>query len=283
MKFAFYPGCSYEGTAGYPESVSAVSRALGLELEEVPDWNCCGATAYFSLDKYQALALTARVFALARARGHETVLTVCNACYTTLRKGYETLTSDPGLLARINEALKSEGLAMDDTVQVRHMLEVLTEVLPPSIWSEKAVRPMPAWLGSSKVAGYYGCQLTRPWGDLDRPERPDMLERFITALGLIPARHSAGTMCCGASHSAVYSRACRPLVERIVRGVRRAEAGLIATICPLCQFNLDAGQIDLPAPHLPVLFFTQLAGLALGLAPEELGLNKLMISLNFTG
>ncbi|MFH1135322.1 MAG: CoB--CoM heterodisulfide reductase iron-sulfur subunit B family protein [Pseudomonadota bacterium] len=275
MKYAFYPGCSYKAAAGYKESVDAVTAELGLELTELTDWNCCGATVYLSLDKVQALALTARVFALARQAGFDQVVTICNACYTTLRKGLNQLERDGELLAEINRRLAPEGLEFSPRTRIRHLLDVMVNDLGLDLFREKK---RPSFQGGP-AAAYYGCQLTRPWGDLDHPDRPRILEDFLEACGFTAVDSSAKTLCCGASHRTIFSDACRPLIARIVRGFQARGADLAVTVCPLCQFNLDAGQAGLGLPPLPVIYFTQAAGLALGISPTKLGLNKLLIPL----
>ncbi len=275
MKYGFYPGCSFKSAAGYQLSVAALTRAVGIEFVEIPDWNCCGATVFFSLDDIKAVALAGRVFALAAAGGFREIVTGCNACYATLRKSAELLAKKPDYLSALNRGLALEQLHLAEPLPVRHILQVLVDDLPHSAWASQTKRGFE----SVPVAGYYGCQLTRPFGDADDPEQPGILERFIKRLGFQPVAHSAKTLCCGASHGVPYGDECSPLIARIVRGAHEKGARLIATVCPLCQFNLDQGQQRASGlPKLPVLFFTQLAGLALGLPPEELGLDQLLIS-----
>ena len=273
MRYGFYPGCSYRSAAGYSESVAAVSRALGIELMEIPDWNCCGATAFFSVDEFKALILAARNLALAQAHGLDEIVTICNACYTTFRKAIKVLTGNPQKLARVNEVLATEGLSIERTIAVRHLLDVLYNDVAEEVWFEKR----PQNLKDYTVAGYYGCQLTRPWGDLDVPEHPGILERFLERLGFVTVEHSAKTLCCGAFHSISYADECRPLISRIVSEIQFKGADLITAVCPMCQFNLDAGQQMFGLAPLPVPFFTQLAGIALGLKAADLGLKKLLI------
>jgi len=121
MKYGFYPGCSYKSEAGYKESVEAVCRAIGVELRELPDWNCCGATSMISMDAENAHLLTARIFALASKYGFDAVVTTCNACYTALRKTRKILKADAGLLAVINHQLVAEGLGITLLPKVRHL------------------------------------------------------------------------------------------------------------------------------------------------------------------
>lgn len=246
-----------------------------MEFVEIPDWNCCGATVFFGLDVAKAAALSGRVFALAQAHGFDEIVTGCNACYATLRKASKLLDEDTDRLAAINRELSAEGLALQKSLPVRHLLQVLAHDPAPDFWASKRM----VGLEAIPVAGYYGCQLTRPFGDVDDPEQPVMLERFMENLGFKPVSHGAKTLCCGASHAVPYGDECSPLIARIVSGIHRQGARAIVTICPLCQFNLDQGQKRISGlPRLPVLFFTQLAGLALGLTPEVLGLDRLLVS-----
>ena len=272
MKYGFYPGCSYKSEAGYKESVEAVCRLIGIELRELPDWNCCGATSMISMDADDAHLLTARIFALACKEGFDAVVTTCNACYTALRKTRKILEADSGLLADINKQLSSEGLNISSLPSVRHLLEVFYQDVDAASWTGKAS----PGIADIAVAAYYGCQLTRPWGDVDHPERPQMLDEFIKRLGYKVVDHSARTLCCGASHFFPYQEQCRSLVDKIIAEARRKGAQVITTLCPLCQLNLDAGQETRKGPPMPVPYFTQLAGLALGLSPVALGLNKLL-------
>lgn len=273
MRYGFYPGCAYGTAAGYRESVEAVCAKLGIELAEIPDWNCCGATTAFSLNEADALFSAGRVMALALKNGHEEIVTVCNACYTTLRKAEKIFSQRPRTLEIVDTKLESEGLGVEKSVPVRHLLEVLHRRVPESAWKGD----LSEIFQSVKAAAYYGCQLTRPWGDIDDPERPEILEKFIERLGFTAVSHSAGTLCCGSSHAVAYGAECAPLVRRITDEIRAKGGNVIVTICPLCQFNLDAAQMKQKARGIPTLYFTQLAGLALGFEPGKLGMDKLLV------
>ncbi len=274
MKYGFYPGCAYHSSAGYKESVEAVNRKLGIEFSEISDWNCCGATVFWGMDRMKALALTGRNIALAQKQGHTEIVTGCNACYSTLRKANESFIKNTEYRDRVNQRLAAEGLKIEGTVKVRHILEILAEDVPEDVWTQDR----PPFIQDISVASYYGCQLTRPWGDIDHPERPIIMDRFIERMGFSLVLHSASTLCCGASHAVPYKNECRPLISRIVQEVHSKGADLVAAICPLCQFNLDDGQKGFGKHKIPVPYITQLAGLALGINQEDLGLNKLLIS-----
>lgn len=276
MKYGFYPGCSYKTEAVFRESVEAVNRAIGLELVTIEDWNCCGATSIFSLDQTEALLLTGRIFALANRQNLDTIVTTCNACYTSLKKGYKTLKADRALIAKINERLAPENLKITNLLPVRHLLDVLYHDIDESVWH----RNRPKNINKLKVAAYYGCQLTRPWADIDDPEHPVIMERFLERLGYETVDHSAKTLCCGASHFITYEEDCLKLTERIISEMKRKGAHVASTLCPLCQLNLDAAQKNFRGVPMPIPYFTQLAGLALGIPTGELGLKKLLVSMD---
>jgi len=273
MRYGFFPGCSYKSEAGYAESVAAINQELGIELIQLSDWNCCGATAMFSLDDTKALALTARLFALANSQGFDQIVTTCNACYTTLKKAKHIFESHPEAITPINAQLSHEGLKVENLCPVRHYLDVLYHDVDAHVWPQATSN----FDSEIKVAPYYGCQLTRPWADLDQPERPTILDKFITRIGFRTVDHSAKTLCCGASHFFPYEQECGRLIKRIIGEMVRKGAQMITTVCPLCQFNLDSMQSKIDMPSVPVPYFTQLAGLALGFKPNELGMQKLLV------
>jgi len=279
LKYAFYPGCSYNSAAGYKESVDAVNKVLGIQFEEIPDWNCCGATVYPGVNEADTLRLGARVFALANRAGYKEIVTGCNACYTTLRKVTEKLSGNKEYLKDVNIGLSDEGLEYHENSRIRHFLEVFVNDVPDDLWNEKIKlgnEKKKLNFSSIKVAAYYGCQLTRPWNDL---EPADMLEKLIAKAGFTLVDHSAKTMCCGASLAIPYSKESRLIIKRIINGVLDRKADLVTTLCPLCQLNLAHGQAGLDTA-VPITYFSQVAGLALGIKPEELGLDKLLIRVN---
>jgi heterodisulfide reductase subunit B len=275
MTYGFYPGCSYKTEAVFKESVEAVTRAISLNLVTIEDWNCCGATSIFSLDQTEALLLTGRIFALANRQNLDNIVTTCNACYTSLKKGYKTLKNERDLISKINNRLAVENLKITKLLPVRHLLDVLYNDVDETAWS----RNRPKNLNKLKVAAYYGCQLTRPWADIDDPEQPVIMERFLERLGYETVDHSAKTLCCGASHFITYEDDCLKLTERIIGEMKRKGAQVACAICPLCQINLDGAQKRLGGVPIPIPYFTQLAGLALGIHPNNLGLKKLLVSM----
>jgi heterodisulfide reductase subunit B2 len=276
VKYGFFPGCAYKTAAGYKESVDAVNRHIGIELVEIDDWNCCGATAAFSINGKNAMDLAGRVLALAEAQGFKEIVTTCNACYATLQKAVSKFNHSPGLMEKVNTDLEKEKLTLTRTLPVRHYMDVLIDDVPESAWPENS-QNLP--FTDNGVAVYYGCQLNRPYGPPAEALRPVRLEKLLRRFGIRPIEHSAKTLCCGASHMIPHEKDCLPLILRIVGETRRKGAGIITTICPMCQFNLDYGQKKIKGTALPVTYFTQVIGLAMGIAPKELGIDKLLIPL----
>ncbi len=271
-EICFYPGCSYDTAAGYQESANAVCDHLNIRLKTVPDWICCGSTAFFSLRGAQGALPPAKVLALAASTGADSLVTGCNGCFNTLRKAQKLMQKNHELQLHIQESLKQEGLQLaPDDFPVRHLLEVLARDVPPSTWNLSAALPQ------LRVASYCGCLFSRPWTDVDDPENPVLLDNFIQGLGFTPVDNSLKAACCGAAHAMAYPEYTEMLVERILRAAQDRDAEVLATICPLCQLNVESAQLNLGEPRLPVLFFTQLAGLGLGLPREKLGLEKLLI------
>ncbi len=272
MEICFYPGCSFETSAGYSQSLNALCAHLNIRLNSVPDWNCCGSTAFFSVQELSAYP-AARVLALAAKSGAASLVTGCNGCYNTLRKVKKLLQENEQVYSDIQTRLEQEGLKpAPPDLGIRHLLEFFAQDVPGEAWIRDTGAP------KLRVAAYSGCLLSRPWTDVDDPENPVMLDRFMQALGFTPVDHRLKASCCGAAHALPYREETEALVERIVRTMQDKGADLAATICPLCQLNLESAQLGLGLPGLPVLFFTQLAGLSLGLPHSGLGLDKLLIS-----
>ncbi len=273
MKYGFFPGCSYKGAAGYKESTEAVSRLLGIELVEIRDWNCCGATSYWSTQSLEAYVLPARIMALAEKQGVAEIVNVCNACYFTLRKAHERLARDNDLNQKVNLALAEEGLKYTGNLNIRHFMEVIVNDLNPDDIKKHIKKD----LSGLVVAPYYGCQLNRPWADIDDAHHPVLMDRLIEMVGARPLKnYSAKTECCGAAHMVAHRDLCLPLNKRIVQDAVNKGAQTICTLCPLCQFNVDASQHKPGLMKLPVIFFTQLIGLAFGLSEKDLKLQKLL-------
>jgi heterodisulfide reductase subunit B len=275
MKYAYFPGCSLKGLGrAYEESLLPVMRHLGAELVELDDWNCCGATAYMSVDEQQACVLAARNLALATETGHHVLLTPCSACYLVLNKTKHYLAESPEIRGTVQRALDSAGLRYDSDMAVRHPLDILINDVGLEAIKQKVVRP----LKGLKVAPYYGCQVVRPYATFDDAWNPTTMDRLLVALGAEVVPFPLKTKCCGASLTGTLPDAGLRLTYILLKEAIQRGADVIATICPLCQFNLDAyhDQIDRRwgATRIPTVYFTQLMGLAFGLPARQLGLHR---------
>jgi heterodisulfide reductase subunit B2 len=278
VKYAFFPGCSLESTAwDYAHSTRAVCRALAIELEDIPDWVCCGSTPAHATNASLAVALP--VLNLQKARAlRAPVVTACTSCYARLRTANHTIRTEPDERRRCEEIT---GKPYDGGVEVRHMLDVLVNDIGLDEIRAKVKRP----LRGVRVACYYGCLLTRPPGlvAFDDPEHPSAMDALVAAAGADPVEWPFKTECCGASLSMTHARVVGRLGHRLLSMARQAGAELVVVACPLCQVNLDLRQADAAKaggfiPPTPVMYITQLLGLALGLSSEELGLDALTVS-----
>jgi heterodisulfide reductase subunit B len=263
--YAYYPGCSAKATgAAYEESLLAVSEALGIELEEIDDWNCCGATAYFSVREKLAMAISARNLALAQTMGKD-IVAPCSACYLGLSKANKYLWEFPETRAHILEAMKIAGLEYDGETKVLHALEIFIE--ENMLAKVKANLKKP--LEGLKVAGYVGCQAVRPLG-FDDPEYPTSLDTIASALGATPVDFPMAARCCGGSQIMTNEDVALRMSKNVLLAAQKAGADIIITTCPLCHMNLDMFQSKVNSHfgtsfNIPVLYFTQLMGVALGL------------------
>ncbi len=282
MKYAFYPGCAVHASSReYGDSCRAVSRVLEVELVEIPDWNCCGAIdAIYSYKPLYSVALAARNLSLAEKMEMD-IVTLCSACYYTLSRTHKLLREDAGLKNRVEEALGSVGLNYNGNVKVRHFLEALLTDVGVERISARVKTP----LATLNVASYYGCLLVRPTdlAGFDDPDHPTRMDALVEALGASSVEYYSKTRCCGASLGMTKERVMQELSKDILLDAKDAGANCMTTACPLCHFNLDAKQKDIESTFdlkidLPILHFTQLMGLALGLEHNELGLHRNCIS-----
>jgi heterodisulfide reductase subunit B len=278
MKYAFFPGCSLESTAwDFAQSTRAVCAALDIELEDIPDWVCCGSTPAHASNASLALALPAMNLQKARRQGLP-LMTACASCYARLRTANYKIRDDDAARQRVE---RITGAPYDGRVEVRHVLDVLVNDLGLAAIRARVRRP----LEGLRVASYYGCLLARPPEIVafDDPEHPTCLDDLVVTAGAESVTWPYKTECCGASLAMTESGVVSRLGHRLLSMARQAGAECIVVACPLCQMNLDLRQPDAakahgPLPQTPVLYFTQLLGLALGLSAKELGLRALSIS-----
>jgi len=303
MAFAYFPGCTLSTKAvGYDVSGRAVAAALGLTFEELPEWQCCGATFPLATDNAMALIAPTRMLVHAQhAGGHMT--TLCAICYHVLKRTQVFLERQPEALERINWFIEEPYAGQ---ARVTHFLELLRDELGWDALTKRVIRP----LSGLRVAPYYGCLLLRPGDEigLDDPDDPTILHKCLAALGCEVVDFPYQVECCGSYLAVSKPELPERLSWEIVASARRHGAQVIATACPLCQFNLDylqrnvnAGRGATPMRHwhdaqarmgvagtarqgrvsmqslgdqLPVLYFTQLMAVALGLGEEVWGLEN---------
>jgi heterodisulfide reductase subunit B len=276
MSYVFFPGCSLEGSAwDFRKSSLGVAKALGLKLPEIPDWICCGSTPAHQTDPLLAMALPAKNLLAARGK---TVAVCCAACYGRLKTANHEIGRDPELRRNVAEVIGSD---YDGTTRVMHLLEILVHEVGVRRLAEAVSHP----LGGLKVVTYYGCLLSRPpeVTGFDDPENPTLMDRVLRAVGAEVVDWPHKTECCGAGYGITDVTIVEELALRILEMAKAAGACAIATACPLCQLNLDLRQQRIEQRHgeafgLPVFFFTQLLGLALGLSKKALGLRSLVVS-----
>jgi heterodisulfide reductase subunit B len=282
MKYAFYPGCSGESTEKeYADSAREISKVLGIELVEIPDWNCCGSIdAVYAFNPLYSVALAARNLAIAEKMQMD-VTTPCSACYFTLSRTNKILEEDPATKSKVNAALESAGFKYSGGVKVRHFADVLLS----DVGLEKIKENVKVPLSNLKVASYYGCFLARPPSicNFDNPEHPTRLDGLVEALGASKVDYYGKTRCCGASLGITDEKIMLKLSKDVLLSAKSSGANCMITACPLCHLNLDAKQKDIESYFhikidLPVIHFTQLIGLAFGMEPNQIGLKRNCVS-----
>lgn len=281
MNYAYYPGCSLERNANaYHKSAVAVAARLGLDLQEIEDWNCCGSTEYVSIDLLPAYALIGRNLAIAaqnQGPGKDLVAP-CSACFLNLKKVDHYMSESAELAEKVNLALEAGGLHYEPgSVRVRHLLEIFVNDAGGERIAEKVTRP----LYNLRVAPYYGCLIARPSFDQKNfdPEYPTELDDLLGVLGAEVVDFPLKTHCCGGHMTQISEEVALGLIRHLLSNAAAYDADVIAVACPMCQLNLDAYQ-DLVNRHfktkfrIPILYFTQLLGLAMGLKAKDLGFGK---------
>jgi len=276
MNYTYFPGCSLESTAyDYDASARAVMKALDSELVELPDWNCCGATGAEVVSHLLSIALPARNLAKAQQVGDQ-IVTTCSSCYFNLFRVNAHLAADPELQRELETVLGEVGLHYEGKLRVRHLLELLVTDIGVKAIVQRAQRR----LGGIRVAPYYGCLVVRPYAEFDGPDLPTSMDRLLTALGATVVPYVMKTRCCGGVLMTTQKNIGLKLVGDILSPIRDVDC--VVTVCPLCQLNLEAyqrevtGQLGAPV-HIPILYFTQLIGLAFGLPEEDLKLKASLV------
>ena len=276
MNYTYFPGCSLESTAyDYDASARAVMHALDSELVELPDWNCCGATGAEVVSHLLSIALPARNLAKAQQIGDQ-IVTTCSSCYFNLFRVNSHLALNPELQQELDLVLGEVGLRYDGKLRVRHLLELMVTDIGVKAIARRMQRP----LNGIRVAPYYGCLVVRPYAEFDGPDLPTSMDRLLTTLGANVVPYVMKTRCCGGVLMTTQKNIGLKLVGDILSPIRDVDC--VVTVCPLCQLNLEAyqrevgGKLGEPV-HIPVLYFTQLIGLAFDLPEEELELKASLV------
>jgi len=279
MRYLYYPGCSPKtSNKAYDLSARAVGRALGCELIELEDWNCCGATAYMSVQELSAFVIASRNLALAEQQGGGDLATVCSACLTVLNKANRYMAENPDLRKTIGEALAVVGMEYHNGVWARHFLDILVNDVGLETIADRAVNP----LQGLRVAPYYGCQMSRPYSTFDDPEFPMTMDHLFARLGAEVVPFPLKARCCGGMLMSTNEEIALRLVRELLACAVEHGAQVIATACPLCHINLEAYQGQVNARFgdhyaLPIVYFTQLVGVALGLSKKDLGIGMELV------
>lgn len=278
-RLAYYPGCSLHGTSKEMDATArATATVFGIELAEIPDWNCCGNTAAHSINRLLADALPANEIAkVSTDMRLDTIVVPCAACFSRFMTTKHEMEGNPQTRADVERVV---GRSVDTSVRVLNLVDLYHEQIGVAAIKEKVSKP----LSGLKVAAYYGCLLTRPPKVTlaEDPEYPMHMDEVLTALGAEPVQWNYKTDCCGASLALCEQDMCRDLIRRIVADARACGADVISAACPLCQVNLDTRQVDIKAAdpswqEVPIVFLSQLVGTAVGLPESEMGWKRHMV------
>lgn len=277
LKFALFPGCVLKGAAAEAyTSLKKVCDKLGIELVEIPEWTCCGASHAQGVNELAALAVNARNISIAENMGLP-VLTVCNTCTLQLRAAKARLDSNSELKAKVNKILKESGHPYEykGTVEITHLLWVLDKNL--DLVKKNVTKP----LSGMKVAAYYGCHILRPQEIMSHEDskNPQSFERLVKALGAEPVPFKESRFCCGFHAQLAAEHDVLKATGMIVDSAAKAGADCLVTPCPLCQMQLDMNMPEgLDAvksqSEIPVLHLQQLIGFAMGLSKTDMGFDR---------
>jgi heterodisulfide reductase subunit B2 len=259
LKVSYYPGCSLHGTAKeYDQSVKAMSKALGIELKEVEDWSCCGATSAHSTNFKLSVALPARNLVAIEKSAEKEVMVPCAACFNRFKTAQHHLNHDAALKKEIDGII---GRPYAGTAVVKNPVGILHDDIGLDVLADKVVRK----LTGLKPVSYYGCLLVRPPEacEFENVENPYMLDDILTTLGADVRPWSYKTDCCGGSLTISRTDIVTKLVDKLMTMAREAGANCVVTACPVCMTNLDARASE--NLRLPVFYFTELVALAMGL------------------
>ncbi len=277
MQIGYYPGCSLESSAKeFDLSIRAIFQEMDISLKEIADWNCCGASPAHYLNEELAKALPYRNLVKAEEAGLDRVLSPCPACYSQLKHVHEEVSKEGRLAERLTAIV---GKKYERGVASKHLLDFLKD----DVGLDRLKTSVKTSLNGLKVASYYGCLTRLPGVHLDDLENPVSMDEIVKAIGGESLDWSHKTECCGASLAVSRTEIALRLVNSVLEAAKERGADCVAVVCPLCQSNLDTRQGDIHKKYgttygIPILYLSQLIGLAQKLDYSQLGLNRLVIS-----
>jgi len=276
MKVSYYPGCTLKSNAkNFEDSALCALRELGVDVQELRRWNCCGTVYSLATDDLIHHLASIRNLIRVKEEQSDSVMTLCAMCYNTLKRVNERIKADPESLEKIHKFMDEEKIPYQGDVKVRHLLELLREDIKFEAIGKKVKKP----LHNLKVASYYGCLLVRPKEiGLDDMENPTVLDDLAAVLGAEAVDFPYKTECCGAYQTVDKPETVADRTYSIVTSARGRGAEVISVSCPLCAFNLDHRQKETAKKHsdfkkVPILFFTQLLAIAMGCEERDLRLD----------
>jgi heterodisulfide reductase subunit B len=279
--YSFYPGCSSERKASasnYMVSVESMCKTLDVELKEIPDWNCCGASiGYAEGGELPRHAMNARNIALSeKHHGDADIVATCAACWLGTKETHERIAHSGELLADINEILKEAGLEYQGKPRIRHMVEVLIE----DLGYDELKKPVKKPLQGIKIAGYVGCQTNRPFGVAGESfENPKYLDKLVETVGAEPLeKYDQKVTCCGGALAFSEVDKSQAQIKKIIESAYDHGAEMIVTPCPVCQMNVEIYQDQINKKYntkfkIPVVYYSQLMAVAYGANAKEAGLD----------
>ena len=284
-EYSFYPGCSSQKAASasnYQTSVNSMCDVLDVQLNEIPDWNCCSASiGYAGGGELPRLALSARNMALSeQAHPDQDIVATCAACWLATKETQERLHGDDALMEETNQALAEGGLKVKANQNVRHMVEVLIEDFGYDELGKHVKKP----LEGIKIAGYVGCQTNRPFGiDGESFENPKYLDKLVETMGADPVNnYDKKVSCCGGALAFSEPEKSQALIKDIIEAAYDGGADMIVTPCPVCQMNVEVYQDQINTKYntkfdIPVVYYSTLMSVAYGKSYKEAGLDGQII------
>lgn len=280
MKIGYFPGCSLQGSSrDFAESLTVVTRALGIELLEIPEWNCCGASSAHMTDHLLSIALPANILAKAARAGMNEVVAPCASCYSRLVIARHEIEASATLKVEVEKVLAGPLPNLPKVINILELLAPFAETI-----AQKTVKKF-----TQTVACYYGCLLVRPAKvtKFDQTENPVEMDKLVVAAGGKTIDWNFKTECCGASFSLSRTDVVGRMGAKILRDASERKAEAVVVACPMCHSNLDLRRgamnkvLGGKATNIPVLFITQVIGMALGIPGKELGLSRHFVPVNF--